>query len=131
MNTGSTVGLEILVIEDHRDAALGLQELLEIEGHRVTVVEDGESGLAWLREHRADVVICDLGLPGMGGLEVAREIRGRPELGTPSLLALSGRGHAETRDEVAAAGFDGHLVKPVDLARLQELLASVARTGES
>ena len=115
--------LHILIIDDHRDAGLGLQQLLELDGHRVALAYDGPSGLGELEDESFDLVLCDLGLPGMDGFEVAEAIRAdRPDL---PLFALTGYGDRETAERAEQVGFDGRLVKPVDLDRLQSVLASV------
>ena len=93
---------------------------------RATVVEGGRQALAALAAHGADVVLCDLGLPGMSGYEVARAIRESSALTQISLVALSGYGQPEDRRRAAEAGFDDHLTKPVDLAALDRVLDQLA-----
>ena len=113
----------ILLIEDNIDAAETLRRSLEMCGHQVEVAHDGPSGLASARSFRPDVVVCDIGLPGMTGYEVARALRGDPLLSRVRIVALSG--YASATDKAAArdAGFDSHLAKPVSILELQDLLS--------
>lgn len=118
--------LRILVIEDNRDSAESLQLLLSILGHEVEIAYDGRSGIASARTLRPDVVVSDLGLPGgTDGYAVARAVRAEPSLAKTYLIALSGYGQDEDRKRSREAGFDRHLVKPVDLAALEGALGSV------
>lgn len=117
----------ILIVEDNTDAAEMLSELLELSGHEVTVVGDGREALAALGEHGVDVVLCDLGLPGMSGYDVARAVRKDPVLAELPLVAVSGYGQPEDRSRTAEAGFDAHLTKPVDRAALDRVLDQLHR----
>ena len=81
---------KVLIIEDNADAADSLRELLELEGHAVEVARTGPDGIALAREHAPDVVLCDIGLPGMSGYDVARTFRADPELSGVPLVAVSG-----------------------------------------
>jgi signal transduction histidine kinase len=120
--------LRILVIEDNRDAAKSLQLLLSIQGHEVAVAFDGLTGLTTAREFCPTVVISDLGLPGeQDGYAVARAMRNDPVLAGVYLIAMSGYGQDEDRRRTHDAGFNCHLVKPVDPASLENALASVPR----
>jgi signal transduction histidine kinase/integral membrane sensor domain MASE1 len=115
----------VLVVDDNPDSAESLALLLQIEGHDVWTAHDGLSALAAAREHRPEVVLLDIGLPaGMDGYEVAQRMR--PEAGLEDMLivAVTGYGQAEDKRRAADAGFDGHLVKPVDIDKLWQLLAS-------
>jgi PAS domain S-box-containing protein len=123
--------LHVLVVEDHRDAAETLVELLRLQGYAAQIAADGPSGIAAASELRPDVVLLDLGLPGIDGFEVARRLRAVPELAGLTLIALSGYGRAEDRRRSAEAGIDHHLVKPVDLQALQTLLAEVAAAKQA
>jgi signal transduction histidine kinase/integral membrane sensor domain MASE1 len=113
----------ILVVDDNRDAADSLGMLLRMSGDEVEVAYDGPSALEMAGRHRPAVVLLDIGLPGMDGYEIARRIRARPELAGVVLIALTGWGQDEDRSRSQAAGFDYHMVKPVDLEILQSLLA--------
>jgi PAS domain S-box-containing protein len=117
--------VRILLAEDSNDLAQILKMTLETWGHDVYVTEDGPSTLEAYRTVRPDVVLLDVGLPGMDGYEVTRRIR-ENELGNrPVLVAVTGYGQASDRARSQAAGFDHHLVKPADLDALQQILADV------
>jgi PAS domain S-box-containing protein len=112
----------VLVIEDNVDAADTLREVLLLRGHEVRVAFDGSTGLAEARDFRPEVVVCDIGLPQMNGYEVAHAIRQDAALRSAYLIALTGYASPEDFQSAADAGFDEHLVKPVDLKKLEELL---------
>ena len=118
---------DILIVEDNADAAATLRSLLELGGHRVRVARDGQEGLDALSERLPDLALVDLGLPRVDSYEVARRARamvnGRR---APLLVAVTGYGLPEDRRRSAEAGFDEHLVKPVDLGALRALLARVS-----
>ena len=114
----------ILIVEDNEDARQMLQMLLVLAGHDVHAAPDGPSGVEMARDRRPDIAVIDLGLPGMDGYEVARRIRSGPNPDL-RLIALSGYGQAEDRRKTLEAGFDMHLVKPVDPARLSTAIASL------
>jgi CheY-like chemotaxis protein len=119
----------VLVVEDNRDAAEGLATLLEVWGYEVRVAHDASAALDLLAAAPADVVVSDLGLPGIDGYELARRIRDAQGAdGRPLLVALSGYGQDEDRRRALDAGFDDHLVKPPDIDALARCLA---RAGES
>ncbi|WP_238602396.1 response regulator [Fimbriiglobus ruber] len=121
-------GLRILVVEDNRDAAESLQMLLSMLGHRVDVAFDGSAGVAAAKKLRPDVLVSDLGLPGeMTGYAVAKAVRTDPSLARVYLISLSGYGHDDDRRRALDAGFNCHLVKPVDPADLEGVLAAVPR----
>jgi PAS domain S-box-containing protein len=113
----------ILVIEDLADAAASLEQALTIEGHEVRVAADGPTGLALARAFHPEVLICDIGLPGMNGYEVAVAVRSDTSLRTTYLVALSGYAQPDDIQRAIAAGFDRHLAKPVDMAMLGRVLA--------
>jgi CheY-like chemotaxis protein len=121
----------ILVVDDNRDAADSLGLLLEGRGIEVRVVYDALTALATLQEFGPDVVLLDLGMPGMSGVEAAREIRKQDHGRNVKLVAVTGWGQDEDRRQTVAAGFDRHLVKPVDfsvlLGVLDELEADVEK----
>ncbi|WP_437933700.1 hybrid sensor histidine kinase/response regulator [Sorangium sp. So ce341] len=117
----------ILVVEDNPDVAESLVMLLQALGHDVAMARSGPEALEAAPAFLPDVVLLDIGLPGMDGYEVARQLRRRPELERALLVALSGYGQDEDRRRSRAAGFDHHLVKPVSRAVLQPLIASGQR----
>ena len=116
-------GQRILIVDDNRDAADALASLFELEGDEVHVAHDGESALEAADALRPDVVMLDIGLPGLNGYEVASRLRAEPWGRTMLLVALTGWGNPEDRSRSHEAGFDHHLVKPVEIATLTELLA--------
>ena len=121
---GAYAARRILVIDDNRDAADSLSALLRMLGHDVITVYDGANGVREAANLRSAVVLCDIGMPGMTGLEVAaalRPLHGEQDL---RLIAVTGYGHPEAVREAREAGFDHHVVKPVDLNQLLPLLKS-------
>ncbi len=120
----------VLVVDDNQDAADSLGMLLQFLGAEVMVVHDGPSALAAMKSFAPAVVLLDLGMPGMSGLEVARRMREDPDMRGMTLVALTGWGQREDRRRTAEAGFDHHLVKPADLGALQSILG-VGETGGS
>ena len=117
----------VLIIEDQADAAQSLREALELCGHEVQVTDNGPAGLSRAREFRPEVVLCDIGLPGMDGYQVARVFRADESLKDMFLVALSGYALPEDLQRAAEAGFDRHLAKPPRLDQLEELLSSLHR----
>jgi signal transduction histidine kinase/CheY-like chemotaxis protein len=118
------VGRRILVVEDNRDVASALGAQLESEGHRVRVVEDGESALDWLARETPEVILVDIGLPGIDGFEVARRVRERGVEPRPLLVAVTGYGQGDDLRRSRQSGFDHHLVKPVAAEDLRRVLAA-------
>ena len=112
----------VLVVEDHDDSADMMAFLIEAAGHTVRKAADGASALAAALATRPDVIVCDIGLPGMNGYELAAEIRRQPELSGVQLIAVSGYGREEDRKRAGDAGFDAHLTKPVEPGQLRSLL---------
>jgi PAS domain S-box-containing protein len=125
--TGSAAPLRILIADDNRDACESLELLLQLEGHEVRVAYDGEAAIAALAGFRADIALLDIGMPGKNGYEVAAQIRKQPWGAAIHLVALTGWGQAEDQRRSEAAGFDAHLVKPVDFEVVRELCASFTR----
>jgi signal transduction histidine kinase/CheY-like chemotaxis protein len=115
----------ILVVDDNVDAAESLALLLRLAGHEAEVVNDGRTALEAVRAMAPEMVFLDIGLPGMDGYEVARQIRQIPGREEIFLLALTGWGQKEDRRRSKEAGFDRHLVKPLDPAMLRDLLADL------
>jgi|CXWL01.1.fsa_nt_gi two-component system CheB/CheR fusion protein len=112
----------ILAVDDNRDSADSLALLLRLMGHSVVTVYDGAAALTVAARETPEVVILDLGLPGLGGIELAARLRGDLGLRHAALIALTGWGQEEDRRRTRDAGFDRHLVKPVDPEELRRLL---------
>ncbi len=117
-------GRSILIVEDNADARDALRVLLELEGHVVEAVEEGQQALEIARAKDPDIALVDIGLPGIDGYEVARLVRARDGR-RPVLIALTGYGQPEDRRRASEAGFDEVLVKPVDPTVLAALLATL------
>ncbi|HEY7369313.1 MAG TPA: response regulator, partial [Thermoanaerobaculia bacterium] len=117
-------GLRILVVEDDPDARDGLRRLLEDWGYSVAVARDGREALEMARVQAASVALVDIGLPEMDGYAVARQLRAELGEGAPFLVALTGHAGQEDRSRALSSGFDAHLAKPIDFARLSTLISS-------
>jgi PAS domain S-box-containing protein len=113
---------DVLVVDDNQDAAEALAALLEILGHRSSVLHDGHEALESAARTPPDVILLDIGLPGMDGIEVARRLRGMRELDHTRLIACTGYGREDDARRIEDAGFDRHLVKPVTVADLERVL---------
>ena len=114
-----------MVVDDNRDSADSLATLLQMNGHVTSVSYDGPSTLAAGEAFRPDAILLDIGLPGLTGYDVARRIRAQPWGSAVMLIAMTGWGQAEAREEARTAGFDAHLVKPVELTDIATLLRQV------
>jgi CheY-like chemotaxis protein len=114
----------ILIVEDNADAREALRVLLELEGHTVEAAAEGRKAIELARAKDPDIALVDIGLPGLDGYEVARQLRTPPRR-RPVLIALTGYGQAEDRQRAADAGFDDVIVKPVDPSTLTTLLATL------
>jgi CheY-like chemotaxis protein len=110
----------IIIVEDTEDGREALRLLLEGEGHRVTVAATGEAALAAASEARPDLVLIDIGLPGIDGYETARRLRASDD--AVRLVAVTGHNRVEDRERSLAAGFDAHFAKPVDPVRILTVL---------
>jgi signal transduction histidine kinase len=115
--------LRILVVEDNSDIRETLRDLLVMCGHEVDVAEDGEQGVEMVLSKKPQVALIDIGLPGLDGYHVARALRARMPGRETRLIALTGYGQPDDRRKALDAGFDAHLVKPVDLEHLSQVLA--------
>ncbi len=118
-------GLTIVIIEDNHDAAEVMEISLEDRGYRVHVAHTGPDGLELVQRIRPAVVLCDIGLPGMDGIEVCRRVRSSTPVLAPVMIALTGWGMEEDRRRTQQTGFDHHLVKPVEPQLLFNLLDSI------
>jgi signal transduction histidine kinase/CheY-like chemotaxis protein len=117
-------GRRVLVVDDNADAADSLSVLLSLSGHDVRTAHDGPAAVRQVRAFRPEVVLLDIGMPGMDGYQTARAVRELQEGQDVYLVALTGWGQEEDRRRTERAGFDTHLVKPVDHAVLQQLLTT-------
>jgi CheY-like chemotaxis protein len=119
--------LRVLVVDDNADAAELLAESVRMMGHVAHVELDGPAALRAAADFRPDLALLDIGLPVMDGYELARHLRELPGLSAVRLVAVTGYSQEADRRQTDAAGFEDHLVKPIDLGQLQEALA---RTGQ-
>jgi signal transduction histidine kinase/CheY-like chemotaxis protein len=120
---GAAPGRRVLVVDDNVDAAESLCDVVAFLGHTVEAVHDGASAVARVRDRHPDVVLCDIGLPGMDGYEVAKAIRAEPDLADVRLVAVSGYAQPEDRARARRAGFDAHVAKPADPTEIGRLLS--------
>jgi CheY-like chemotaxis protein len=114
----------ILIVDDNEDSTRSMAILQKRRGHETRTAFTGPDAVAAAAEFLPEVVLLDIGLPGMDGFEVARRLRAMPALADAFLVAMSGYGSDEDRAQARLAGFDEYMVKPVDLDRLRELLRS-------
>ena len=117
--------LKVLIVDDNVDAAQMLAVFLESLGHEILIEYEAIRGLERARAESPDVCLLDIGLPEMDGHELAQRLRQQPQTNGAVLIAVTGYGQEEDRNKSLASGFDHHLVKPVDLARISELLAEI------
>jgi PAS domain S-box-containing protein len=117
--------LRILVVEDNRDSADSLRMVLELYGYEVNVAYTGPEGIQAAEKWIPDVVLCDIGLPGLDGYAVVSKLRQNPATAKARMIAVTGYGTEEDRRRSEQAGFDQHLIKPVDPEALQQVLASL------
>lgn len=115
----------IVIIDDRRDASYPLQRILEHMGHEVHIASNGQQGIELARQKKPDVVLCDIGLPGISGIEVARELRIYPETNDTYLVAITGYSAEEMREESQHAGFDAFLTKPVSRDGLRKIISAL------
>lgn len=113
----------VLIVEDNADARESLRTVLELSGHEIYEAEDGPGGVEQALALRPDMALIDIGLPSLDGYEVARQIRSAPAGREMFLIALTGYGQPRDRQQAREAGFDAHLVKPVDFQRLSAIIA--------
>lgn len=127
MNSSSQDGIgpgrRVLVVDDNLDSAETIALMAQLWGHDVRTAHDGQSALTTAADYRPEVVLLDIGLPGMDGFEVARKLREQEWMDGVMLVAMTGYGQEEDRRRSKDAGFDHHMVKPIDPGALQTLLA--------
>ena len=120
------MSIRVLVVDDNADAATSMAMLLRAAGHVTEAAHDGPAAVATAERFRPDVVLLDIGLPGMDGYEVARKLRANRDSPPRLLVAVTGYGGDEVRRRALEAGFDRHLVKPVDPEDVKALLRTAA-----
>jgi two-component system CheB/CheR fusion protein len=118
--------VKVLVVDDNVDLVEMLSMVVEGAGHHVRKAFDGRSGISAALEYQPDLILLDVGMPDMDGTEVAKELRRHRDVAGARIVALTGWGQAEDRERTADAGFDDHLTKPADPARIQQILEEVA-----
>lgn len=118
--------LRVLVVDDNVDTAQSLAMLLKVSGHQVRIAHTGPTALEAALDYRPNVVLLDIGLPEMDGYEVAKRIRQQPFLQNVVLVAMTGYGHDTDRQRSHEGGFNAHLVKPADFAKVQQILSTVS-----
>ena len=126
MSANPAVSRRVLVVDDNEDSAESLTLLLRLQGHLVESAHDGRHALETAERFHPDVVLLDIGMPGMNGYEVCREIRKQPWGSEMLLIAQTGWGQDQDRQRTKDAGFDGHLTKPIDHARLETILTNLS-----
>jgi DNA-binding response OmpR family regulator len=127
----AVVRLRIVVADDDPDTVRTLQLLLEDEGHEVKTASDGPAALHAVRDFGADVLLLDIGMPGMNGFEVAQKLRERYGSAKPTLIAITGRDTAADKSFARSTGFDHHVAKPYEPRQLIALIDSLARAGSA
>lgn len=115
--------LKVLVVDDYAPIAEMLEQAVQAFGYDVRACHDGRSALEIAPEFRPDVILLDIAMPGLDGLEVCRNLRANPDMAGVKIIAQTGRGEKEFKKLTASAGFDLHLVKPVDLMVLEDMLS--------
>jgi two-component system CheB/CheR fusion protein len=114
----------VLVVDDNVDAAESVGMLLKLWGHEVRLAHNGPEALQAAEQHQPEVVVLDIGLPGMNGYEVAKQLRRKPEFEKALLIAVTGYGQFDDRQRSHDAGFSQHLTKPVNPEELRTLVAN-------
>ena len=115
----------IVIVDDNKDSADSLSMLLQLTGNEIYIAHDGVEAVATIEKHRPEVVLLDIGLPKLDGLEVCRRVREQPWGQNIVMIALTGWGQEDDRRRSEEAGFNGHLVKPVDYDKLLDLLSTL------
>jgi CheY-like chemotaxis protein len=126
-----TTSRRILIIDDSRDASHSLKMLLGKVGHQVEVANSGKSGIEAAERFLPEIVLCDIGMPGMDGYEVAQSLRADETTRAAYLVAVTGYGQDADRLKALESGFDEHLTKPVGLSTLQSMIAAMSPREQS
>ena len=116
-------GKRVAIVEDNKLQAQSLAILLEMMGYQVRTASDASTALSMIAEFVPQVALIDIGLPGLNGYELARRLRDLPQLRDITLIAQTGWGTEDDREQARQAGFQHHLTKPIDHKRLEEILA--------
>jgi CheY-like chemotaxis protein len=116
----------VLVVDDNVDTAESEAELAKLWGHEVAIAQNGPAGIELASKFQPHIALIDIGLPEMNGYEVARRLRQLPDVSKTLLVAITGYGREEDQKAARDAGFDLHLTKPVDLVRLEKLIATLS-----
>ena len=116
------------MVDDNKDSAASLSALLELAGHRADIANDGLEGVRLAEKIRPEVILMDIGMPKLNGYDAARRIRAQEWGKEITLIAVSGWGQESDRTKSKAAGFDAHLVKPVEYSALVKILADISAT---
>ena len=119
--------LRILVVDDNRDSADSVAMMLELMGNEICTAYDGAEAIAAAARFGPDVVLLDIGLPKLNGFEVCRRLRAQPQAGALVIIAQTGWGQDEDRRRTLAAGFNYHMVKPIDPIALMQVLAGLRK----
>jgi PAS domain S-box-containing protein len=129
--TAPAQALRLMIVDDNADAARSLAVLMEAEGHHVKIKYSAQSALEHAQAEAPQVFLLDIGLPDIDGYELARRLRAQPETANAVLIAVTGYGRQEDREQSRAAGFNHHLVKPANLQTLSAILAGVDRSSRA
>lgn len=125
--TPDQVPLRILVVDDNMDSAMTMRMALALKGHQVEAAHDGPAAIQVAEDQKPDVILMDIGLPGLNGYQVAERLRASPDLKKITLVAMTGYGQEDDRKRSKQAGFDHHMVKPVDHEHLHQLIALIGQ----
>ena len=123
--------LRILIVDDNRESAISLSEAVEDFGDMADICFSGAEAVARVKSARPDVLLLDVSMPGIDGLEVAHALRSQPGLNGLKIIAVTAYGDADARQKTAAAGFDLHLTKPVRFSVLEDMLDLLRRTPQA
>jgi CheY-like chemotaxis protein len=126
---GLSAGLQIFVVDDNIDNADSLAFLLEDSGHQVHLAHDGPTALELAKLHQPQMILLDIGLPELDGFEVARRLREMPNTSKSFLVAVTGYGQDKHRQQTKDAGFDYHMVKPIEWSELLEIIRAIESSG--
>ena len=130
-SSSATIHRRVLVVDDNKDEAESLAMFVQLAGHEVQMAHDGPTALEVVRKFKPEVVLLDIGMPGMDGYEVASNLRRQPELAKLCLVAVTGYGQDDDRRRAFAAGFTHHVTKPIEPDRLLDLIANLSSSPKA